>query len=303
MWKVIILTGVLLGTVGFSGYAQGKGGGIWLEDGASCIGTLIYKNQATDGFGVAGQNGILLNCTVTQNSSHAVDVYYPKPGDIYCSNGDIVDREAYRNRTQKDAVGIVFWLNGDPDVTYPKGAVVSLDGQIRCKWGLEDVSYWLLLPYVDEGSGFPKQDTGCYRNTWQLEKWWQENGGYYFEAGHHCWNYKAYFQTNHPHEATKNIRWCMPTLKFLSAIMIELPEIIRSLEVVKETHPIQVDDFVYLLADQELAYYWSADDAISEFLASFAWVVNFYNGHCTDDKNVSYTRKEYENLVRPIFLY
>ena len=47
--------------------AQGQGGGIYIDDNGSCIGSVIYGNQAQDGFGVAGGDGILLNTTITGN--------------------------------------------------------------------------------------------------------------------------------------------------------------------------------------------------------------------------------------------
>ena len=69
---------------------------------------------------------------------------------------------------------------------------------------------------VDLGIAHPyRKDTACYRNTSILEEFWDMYGDD-FEAGHHCWNYKAYFQTHNPNDKTKNIRWVLPTLKYLS---------------------------------------------------------------------------------------
>ena len=50
MWKAVLLAGLWIMFVLSRSAAQGVGGGVWLEDGATCIGSLIYKNQATGGF-------------------------------------------------------------------------------------------------------------------------------------------------------------------------------------------------------------------------------------------------------------
>ncbi len=302
MWKAVLLAGLWIIFVLSRSAAQGVGGGVWLEDGATCIGSLIYKNQATDGFGVAGGNGVLLNSTLSQNSRLAVEVHYPQPGDIFCSNGDIVDRETYKTRTTKDAIGIVFWLNGDPEVKYPKGAVISLDGQKKCSWGTIGVSdCWLMQGMVDLGIAHPyRKDTACYRNTSILEEFWDMYGDD-FEAGHHCWNYKAYFQTHNPNDKTKNIRWVLPTLKYLSNLMAVLPKVIPSLEVVGQTTSgLSVDDFICAEDQEREAFYWSSCDGGSADTWECVWVVNFYNGECLNDFR---SNRDMQHWARPIFLY
>lgn len=301
MWRAVLLAGLWILVIFSRGAAQGMGGGVWLEDGATCIGSLIYKNQATDGFGVAGGNGILLNSTLSENSRIAVDVHYPQPGDIFCSNGDIVDRETYKTRPTKDAIGIVFWLNGDPEVKYPKGAVVALDGQKYCQWGNISVEEcWLMLDMVNNGYLHAyRKDTACYRNTSMLEEFY-DTWGDEFEAGHHCWNYKAYFQTHNAHDETKNIRWVLPTLTYLNNLMAVLPKVILSLEVVKQTGVVPVDDFICEEKRENEAFYWTSCDGASYETSTCVWVVNFYNGQCVNDDR---SLKDMKNWARPVFLY
>lgn len=304
--KKWVLIFIVLASTELLAWGQGHGGGIWLEDGASCLGTIIYKNTAKDGFGVAGQDGILLNSTVVENTKYKPENYYPKPGDIYCADGDIVDGETYKKRTKKNAIGVVYWINGNPDILYPQGAVVALGGQERCQWGDPNASEytWLLYDKITETNDtrYAQKDTACYGNTYWMVNKYKEYGNKLFEAGYYCWTYKAYYQKNTPDEATKNIRWCMPTLTYLKRMMVVSPELMNTLSIIKQTNPELIptcDDFVS--EEEDNAYYWSADDGYTDYFSAWAWCVNFKSGSCNLDE--THTLKNQKNLVRPIFIY
>lgn len=303
MLKVLFIA-LFIGLAAGEAVAQGLGGGVWLEDGASCVGSVIHKNLAKEGFGVAGKNGTLLNCSVTDNQELVDKSYFPRPGDIYCANGDLVDRNTYKARAVKDAIGIVFWINGDPDCRYPQGAVVALDAQEKLSWG--DASLSICGPVLDEWGGVLEpeasnflKDTACYGNTQKMEQKWTA-GNLMYEAGHFCWIYKAYYQLNNPQAETAGIRWCMPVLQYLRRLAVALPDVEQTLEALKITNgEIGIKDFVD--SDANESNYWSSDDGSTDGTQGTAWYVNFKTS-CTFLGD-TYGGKGYKNWVRPIFLY
>ena len=288
--------------------AQGQGGGVWLEDGAEGLGLVIYNNQAKEGFGVAGGKATLLNCTIYGNKAYLDDIHFPIPGDIYCADGEIVNPETYKNRAVKNAIGVVYWVNTDPNENaYPRGAVVALDGQEQTKWG--NNSLWIckgepLDPWGDPDDEFADYeaitglfllDTACYGNTAQMVK----RDPAIFEAGHYCWNYKAYYQLNQAHQATQNRRWCMPTLSFLRRMILTLPEVKTTLEFLKTTNAeINIQDFKD--QNEKLADYWSSDDGNAQVDKGFAFNVSFCTGQMDLRERGNKSSKRW---VRPIFLY
>lgn len=46
-----------------------EGGGVYLETGARMINSLVTGNKAKEGYGIAGGDAVLLNCTVCRNFS------------------------------------------------------------------------------------------------------------------------------------------------------------------------------------------------------------------------------------------
>lgn len=295
MLKFIFLMLFLIPVCVIAGRAQGLGGGVWLEDGASCTGTVIYNNLAREGFGVAGKNGILLNCSVSGNKGIVDKSSFPKPGDVFCANGDIVDRVTYEKRATKDAIGVVFWINGDTDTPYPLGAVIALEqSPQKLSWG--DWSFSICAPKVDEDikpSIFLK-DTSSYQNTAALEKQWQSNKN--FEAGHFCWNYKAYYQKNNPQAATEKIRWCLPVLQHLRRLAMMREEVKKTLLLLETANP-EIGVIKFDESDENVSNYWSSDDGNSIATVGDAFYVNFQTG-CM--KSCSKLEK---NWTRPIFLY
>lgn len=289
------------------GLAQGQGGGIWLEDGAQGLGLVIYNNLAKEGFGVGGGKATLLNATVYGNKEYSEGLEFPVPGDIYCVDGQIVKPEVYASRASKNAIGIVYWVNTDPNENaYPRGAVVALDGQVQAKWG--NNSLWIcrgkqLNPWEPDDeyaefeviTGLFLIDTACYGNTAEMVK----RDPAIFEAGHHCWNYKAYYQQHNPLQATQNRRWCMPTLSFLRRMILTLPEVKATLAFLKAENPeITIQDFQ--CEDEKTADYWSSDDGNAQADRGFAFNVNFYTGQMDLKGGGSKNSKRW---VRPIFVY
>lgn len=281
--------------------AQGLGGGVWLENGASCVGTIIHNNQSREGFGVAGEDGVLLNCSVIGNKGIVDKTFFPEPGDIYCANGDVVDWDAYGKRATKDAIGVIFWINGDPDCPYPQGAVVSLD-QLTTKHSWGDETLAICAPGTDE-SGYEEEivpsiflkDTSCYGNTKKMEEKWLQ-GKNLFEAGHFCWNYKAYYQLNNAQDATRDIGWCLPVLQYLRRLAMVRGEVKKTLVLLKTTNP-GIGISMFDESDENDSNYWSSDDGNSQGTSIFGFCVNFKTG-CT---NV--WLKGDKNWTRPIFLY
>lgn len=283
----------------FTCLAQGQGGGIWLEDNAFSIGNVIYNNLAKDGFGVAGGNGVLLNCSVVENELLAESDYYPKAGDIYCADGDIVSIEAYKSRADKNAIGIVFWVNADQTVTYPKGAVLALTGQVQKRWG--DYTLWISEPKTqeeeDDKTVIPLRDTACYTNTKRMYNLYQA-GKTEFAAGYHCWTYHFDGQPD-------QIQWCMPTLTFLRRLFQVKMDVKQTIQELQTLHPawgVQgfEDDMILT------AYYWSLDDRVDETENGFAFCINMKNGVLASKGGINPSdagAKGNANWVRPIFIY
>lgn len=309
MGKFWITFGIGLLVVG-SVWAQGQGGGVYLEDGARARGLVVQGNKARNGFGVGGGDATVLNCTVYGNEELRDADHYDAPGDIYCADGTVVSQADYAKRATKDAIGIVYWVNTDADEkAYPKGAVVSLnelDGTY--KWGSEEL--WInhgeiSYPWYEEDDpnqeygatiqGLHLKDTACYGNT---EKMVKKNAEYpdTFQAGQACWDYKAYYQINNPLEATKDKRWTLPSLTFLRRLTSNLPVIEGALDFLrKQNNELACNDFIQ--TNNNGSYYWSSDDSINEGEKGNAYGASFYDGHMiTMHKSESFR-------VRPVLLY
>ena len=276
--------------------AQGSGGGVWLEDDASCIGSIIFKNQANDGFGLAGGDGILLNTTIVDNKEVVLDSIKIKPGDIYCANGDIVDTLAYERRDNKDAIGVVFWINRDKKVVYPKGAVVSLNGQKEKSWGTEVLHVCKPTDQEIESSAYCSKaykDTACYTTTRRMYDMY-EGGQEEFEAGYWCWGYQ--FQDS-------NFQWCLATLTYLRRMFLVLDNLQATINYLKGKHPRWEIQFFF---DSNISdsYYWSSSDSPFIEYPEYAFCVNFRSGGIVSyKKNGLEGLKSTKQLVRPIFLY
>lgn len=275
-------------------YAQGKGGGIYLHNDAKCIGSVIYYNQAEDGFGVAGGNAAVVNTTVIGNIKIVQDTSRISPGYIYCADGEIVDTVAYRQEGRTNAIGIVFWVRGDVNATYPKGAVVALQEKNNLSWGSPNILN-INGQYEGEewyGVSFLK-DTACYGNTLKIEEKYKE-GYNTFEAGHYCYTYTA------PGQEAGNPHWCMPVYLYLRRIFSALPAIEASLDFLQRCHPDWKIDAISG-KDSYNAWYWSSNDGASGEKDQVC-VVNFVTG-AMGQKGSLEAAKNGKNNVRPVFVY
>lgn len=283
------------------GWAQGKGGGIYLKDNASCIGSVVYNNQAEDGFGVGGENATVLNVTVVGNEPIKQDSTRTAPGYIYCANGDIVDTTDYKARTEKDAIGIVFWVRGDWTALDQKGAVVALEEGFY-SWGTVD-GLEVTAMYQDEewGAFAYLKDTACYRHTADMEEMYKTYRE--FEAGHYCYHFEAEMQQE---AGLTSPRWCMPTYLYLKRIFGVLPIVEHTLEFLKRVHlqsgkSIRIRSFTEG-KNRNDCWYWSADDGMTESMSRYAYIVNFMTGSMGAFTETQ-SEKTSKNYTRPIFIY
>lgn len=276
------------------GFAQGLGGGVYLRTNAKCIGSVVYNNQARDGFGVGGEDAFLVNTTVVGNKKIVQDTTRIAPGYIYCADGEIVDTAEYKKRSRTDAIGIVYWIRGDVNAVYPKGAVVALQERGGLRWGNAGVlniggqyenEEWASYAYL--------KDTACYGNTRKMEEQYNK-GNSAFEAGHYCYNYTAFGQE------PSNPRWCMPVYLHLRRIFSALPAVDASLKFLKRQHPGGKID-VISGKDKLNAWYWSTNDGLAGEKNN-AFAVNFITGEIGENGQIE-AEKTTGHYVRPIFIY
>lgn len=290
---ILLLSWLLFGSAVVCGQ---NGGGVYLQENSACIGSVIKRNGAGDGFGVAGgANAQLINCTVVENELYKDTSSFILPGYIYCADGQIVSMETYQKREEKNAIGIVFWVNGA--TTGPRGAVIALDeSDEKLQWGGEedvvnaDESYKMDTDLL--------RDTCCYQNTLKLMKWNKEYSGNKVMAATYCWDYKAHYQKNNPLPETKEIRWCMPTLLYLKQLGLELGNVRQTLNQLLALQPaLSWEDFHM----EEGDYYWLVNDGIS--VTPYAYVMNMKTKECYFTELPGITKKQNYNWVRPIFIF
>lgn len=242
----------------------GNGGGIYAEDGARIIGTLVVGNRAVEGFGISGGQVTVINCTVVANENTGNLRDGVKPGDIYCADGTIVDISAYRLKTEKDAVGVVFWCNSDPFADFPRGYVVALEQAERDCRGVS----------LTEGAAEPVFDAEAYPNTERLA-----NAG--VEAAVYCKDYRA---------GSFDKAWALPAGYQLAALFGVLPRVEASLRSLEE-EGITVVHF-------KNGIYWSSTETTDDNI----WMLNFDLTGEEGGEFVVGNREEVHG-VRPVFAY
>ena len=297
--KYLILFLFLMFVLLIPAFSQGQGGGIYIDDNGSCIGSVIHGNQAQDGFGVAGGNGLLLNTTVIGNEELKLNTKSVVPGDIYCANGDIVDTATYKERTTKDAIGIVFWVSGDPKAIYPKGAVVALEeaeGSWGMTGGLSIAGGW---PEDELKIYFHLKDTACYGNTRKLydEAMKSASNQAIYKAGYYGYTYQAVRQTSE-----NEIQWCLPVYMHLRRLFGVLPRVESSLKCLQKEHQGEGDFKIDFFSGkmETTCWYWSCNDGGTN---NNVWIVNFVTGLNGAMGTVGEALKSKIHYIRPIFLY
>lgn len=260
-----------------------QGGGVYLETGAKMINSLITGNKAKDGYGISGGDAVLLNCTVYRNFSDKDLRSGVYPGDIFCATGEIVDLTTYESRAEKDAIGVVFWVNSDVFVSRGRFYVMALEEALK-SWGTKGVM--LSSKYKDN----PLSDTACYGVTAEiLEK------DPTSEAALYCSDFRV-------NGEPEGIRWCFPASYQMMAMYAAWPAVDKTLNALKVLSPGRE---IMLLSED---VYWcatSCQDAKNED----AWVINF--GHGDRDSygtagavlRGESTTRDKKFRVRPIFVY
>lgn len=111
----------------------GEGGGVYIRNNGQLIGSIVTNNYAVNGFGVAGESGDVVNCTVKDNSYLKTAIMYP--GDFmlgngkvftpkYNINGDLIFPDGY---DASDVIGICFWSNANNDYIDGRSWIIAVN--------------------------------------------------------------------------------------------------------------------------------------------------------------------------------
>lgn len=279
MDKMIYILFLVFTVLPGSVWAQsGEGGGVYLESGGKLVGSLVFDNYSAEGFGVAGEDAILLNCTVNVNKAEKKIKKGIKPGDILCADGRVVDGDAYKVMVDKNAIGVVFWVNSDVYSESPRMYVTALREADK-KWGNNGL--------LGVGYERPEADTACYGITEKMLK----AGGSDWEAADYCAGFKASGQP-------EGIRWAFPAAYQMAMLFANLAVVNRTLALLKTFSP-----DVQLLEGE---IYWSSTQPDNAFHSDCAWLVSF---DLSDERNNA-GKFQYVNMyrntvhtVRPVLVY
>lgn len=282
MDKVRYILFLVFAVLTVGAWAQsGEGGGVYLESGGKLVSSLIVDNYSAEGFGVAGEDAVLLNCTVNANKAEEKIKKGIKPGDILCADSSVISEEAYRVRGDKDAIGVVFWVNSDVYSKGPRMYVTALREAAK-KWG----SYGVLPGSV--GYNRPEADTACYGMT---ERMLKAGSAADWEAAYYCAGFKAAGQP-------EGMVWAFPAGYQMATLFVNMAVVNRTLAALKTFSP-----DVQLL---EGKIYWSSTLPAGDRDIYCAWSVSF--DLLADPKNAG--RFQFENpnrergyMVRPVLVY
>lgn len=248
------------------GFAQ-RGGGVYAEDGAKMVGTVVVENRAMeDGFGIYGGNGVsLLNCTVGNNEAGQVERQF-RTGDIYCEDGNIVTLQEYEAVGRSNAAGVVFWVNSDYYAVHSRAYIVALR-QEKKVWGESAAADYEYAVF----------DTASYAGTAALLP-----GS---EAARYCREYVA--------GGMPAGIWQMPAAYQLSCLFGARIEVERTFNWLK-AKGVAVDDF-----EEEI--YWST----TKFSPIYSWGFDFtaLAGGNLSNKGITYKAKTESCWVRPVLAY
>ena len=219
---------------------SGEGGGVWIENEGQLINSLVVDNSAEEGFGIAGGNGVLLNCTVANNRK-AKHLRNERIGDILCANGEFVRKENYAIRTVKDAIGVVFWVSSNVNTQKIGMYIVALQ-EVEKKWGSDAI--------LEKSYSRPMEDTACYTRTNAMVV----RGS---EAAIWCADFQAEFQS-------KIGLWAFPAGYQMEMLFLNSKVINEILTYLKG-----YNDKVQLF---EKEMYWCSTES---FYSDKAWIINF----------------------------
>lgn len=253
-----------------------EGGGVWIEDGGKIVSSLVFSNRAADGFGIAGGNGVVLNCTVTENRETENLKTGWKPGDILCADGSVVDTVAYKSRAVHDAVGVIFWVNSNVYSHQPRAYVVALREEEK-KWGTNGM--------VGTGYAYAVEDTACYTRTAQLVA--QGEG---MEAAVWCNDFRASGQSG-------DWKWALPAGYQLAALFVNSEMVNKVLMLLQKYDP------AVQLMEKEM--YWSSSEVPEN--GEIAWLMSFSYSEAAFEPGTflgdNYALRTGVYGVRPVMVY
>ncbi len=258
-----------------NGWAQ-TGGGIYVRSGGKVVGTVVHGNLAEDGYGLAGGDAEVINSTVCTNGPMGNIMDGIQPGDISCADDTIRSRAGYEKGAEKDAIGVVFWVNSNYYAAYPRGYVVALEQSLQ-QWTAGIPRY----------ANAPLSDTACYQKT-------QELAAAGNEAAMYCAGYAAGGEVAG--------RWCMPAGRQLSLLYTNQAIVSETLDFLSKPEEGAVTGSI---AGLEETLYWS----VSIRDAMYVWMQEF---RAPEDMETIYSGSFIRldpsadpaaYAVRPIFVY
>lgn len=252
----------------------GEGGGVYVEEGGKLIGTIVEKNCATEGYGIAGGNALVLNCTVSGNYALRTSREDIQVGDIFCTDGSTVKVEQYQLKEPKNAIGVVMWVNSDRYNLKNRMYVIALQEELK-KWG-EDIP--LTVGYAN-----PMTDTACYSSTARMIaledlRW---------EAAVYCSRYKDPRQQG-------EWKWAFPAGYQMGYLFINRQKVNKTLTELQRWHT-----DVQLLAQDS---YWTATEGNGMGIES--WTICFdQSAGIPGNFIIGQAKRNDEYGVRPVLRY
>lgn len=257
---------------------KGVGGGVYLEDGATLSNCLVRDNRASDGYGVAGGNAVVVNTTVVENGVALLEVKDVRLGDVYCRDGAFLTTADYAAAGRTDAIGVVFWVDPAQIGKEQKILVMALQESKKKWFNNSSANAVDVLTTVET----ILRDTACYRHQ---TKMLAHTYSAQFFAGQYCYSFGE--KAGHP----ARIRWCLGTVCQYSRMAFYRGKLNQTLDFLKKQHPGQAID---LLSEED---YWTSTECGKREMekVKFAYTVNFLK---TDYEGS--IEKVKECCVRPI---
>jgi len=139
VWVFLLLNSIVTTSVIWAQTAEG--GGVYIRNNGKLINSIVTRNYAVTGFGIAGDGGEIINSTINEN-------YYLKtsivnPGDIffddgvvytpqYDGNGNLIFPEGYN---ASNVIGVCFCSNTNNNYMEGRSWIVAVDqSSVKVKW-------------------------------------------------------------------------------------------------------------------------------------------------------------------------
>lgn len=252
----------------------GEGGGVYLEDGGKLIGTVVKGNSAAEGFGIAGGDAWVVNCTVSGNEEVRIVWENIQIGDVFCTDGSTMSIGEYRLREPKDAIGVVIWTTSDRYSLKNRMYVTALQEELK-KWGKE--------VQLTPGYASPAADTACYSHTAGMVALKDPS----WEAAVYCNRYADPRQQG-------EWKWALPAGYQMGYLFLNRRKVNQTLAELQKWHP-----DVQLL---EQKIYWTATEG--DGMGIETWTICFDPSTGTPGNFMIGIRKRNEACgVRPVLRY